>query len=195
MPRSIYFLMLLMLILIACEDSAPIERLENIGMRGEVDTMPHYREEGSEIFAYRVDDKVVVNKSEFDSSTNGIGRLFFFNSSTGKWLFYINGISDRTRGYQEVSIEIEGVLDTGIYIIKEISDTNRSQMQYIAGKNSYFNKTYITTNNHIGYVHLRKIDREKKILAGTFKFCAFLYFIGKAEDTVNVSDGWFDVKY
>lgn len=193
--KKIFFALSISVLLMfnACEQY-DVATLNSAMLKEEVDTMPTYSEEGKDVFAYRVNNKVVVNGSEFDTLP-GIVRMYFKDFFSDNSIFYIEAISKRKRGYQEVVLNIENLIDTGIYIARESVDGSRNQLQYSVGENHLFNLAYVTTNEHLGYIHIKKLDTVNKIIAGTFKFKAKMFMVGDESDTVSITDGWFDVKY
>lgn len=182
-----------MLIFNACEQYE-VATLTKVMVKEELDTMPAYSEEGKDVFAYRINNKVVVNYSEFDTLP-GIGRMYFRDYLTGKHILYIEALSNRKRGYQEIRLTLDDLVDTGLYIAKEYTLENTNQLQYVVGENHLFNLAYVTTNEHLGYIHIKKLDTVNKIIAGTFNFKAKMFLVGDESDTVNITDGWFDIKY
>lgn len=177
----------------ACEQYQ-VATLTQTMLKDELDTMPAYSEEGKDVFAYRIDNKVVVNGSEFDTLP-GIIRMYFKDIFSNNTIFHIEATSTRKRGYQEVVLNIENLIDTGIYIARESVEGSRNQLQYVVGENNLFNLAYVTTNNHLGYIHIKKLDTVNKIIAGTFNFKAKMFMVGDESDTVSITDGWFDIKY
>ncbi len=194
MKKVIYLIALSsMLIFNACEQYE-VATLTKVMVKEELDTMPAYSEEGKDVFAYRINNKVVVNYSEFDTLP-GIGRMYFRDYLTGKHILYIEALSNRKRGYQEIRLTLDDLVDTGLYIAKEYTLENTNQLQYVVGENHLFNLAYVTTNEHLGYIHIKKLDTVNKIIAGTFNFKAKMFLVGDESDTVNITDGWFDIKY
>ncbi len=193
--KQIFFALSISVLLMfnACEQY-DVATLNSAMLKEEIDTMPAYSEEGKDIFAYRVNNKVVVSGSEFDTLP-GIIRMYFKDLFSDNSIFYIEATSKRKRGYQEVILNIENLVDTGIYIARESVEGARNQLQYSVGENHLFNLAYVTTNEHLGYIHIKKLDTVNKIIAGTFNFKAKMFMVGDESDTVSITDGWFDIKY
>ncbi len=193
--KNIFVALSLLIILMfnACEQYE-VATLNNVMLKEEIDTMPAYSEEGKDVFAYRVNNKVVVSGSEFDTLP-GIIRMYFKDIFSDNSIFYIEATSKRKRGYQEVILNIENLVDTGIYFARESVEGARNQLQYSVGENHLFNLAYVTTNEHLGYIHIKKLDTVNKIIAGTFNFKAKMFMVGDESDTVSITDGWFDIKY
>jgi hypothetical protein len=194
MKNVLFLLSILFLFVNAGCEQYQVAPLTSILVKEQLDTMPLYSEEGKNVFAYRVNNKVVVNGSEFDTLP-GIGRMYFKDNLTGNSIFYMEATSNRRRGYQKVILNIENLVDTGLYIAREPIEGNRNQLQYVVGENHLFNVAYVTTNEHIGYIHIKKLDTVNKIIAGTFNFKAKMFMVGDESDTVSITDGWFDIKY
>ena len=194
MKKVIYLIALSSLLMFNACEQYEVATLTKVMVKEELDTMPAYSEEGKDVFAYRINNKVVVNYSEFDTLP-GIGRMYFRNYLTGKHILYIEALSNRKRGYQEIRLTLDDLVDTGLYIAKEYTLENTNQLQYVVGENHLFNLAYVTTNEHLGYIHIKKLDTVNKIIAGTFNFKAKMFLVGDESDTVNITDGWFDIKY
>ena len=194
MKKVIYLIALSSLLMFNACEQYEVATLTKVMVKEELDTMPAYSEEGKDVFAYRVNNKVVVNGSEFDTLP-GITRMYFRDYFTNIPLLYIEAMSNRKRGFQQIYLSIDNLVDTGIYIARESVDGSRTYLQYIVGENELFNLGYVTTNEHLGYIHIKKLDTVNKIIAGTFNFKAKMFLVGDESDTVNITDGWFDIKY
>jgi hypothetical protein len=189
--------MLIILFLSACEenDALPKVPLSDFYIYEELDSMPPYTEQGNEVVAFRIDNKVVLNRNDFGPKV-GINRFYIYDTINYKWLFYLESMSNKKSGFQSIVISLENVSDTGLYIVYDKGPGYRDQMQYIAGDNSTFNRAFVTTTEHTGYVHIKKIDHEKRIIAGTFEFKAKLFnYFWEETMTVSVSDGFFDIRF
>lgn len=90
---------------------------------------------------------------------------------------------------QNISIVLilRNVKTTGTY---ELSTKN---LNFAELYNYNLNSFFATTTNNKGVVTITKLDLANKIISGTFKFTA--EDIENPENTVKVTDGWFDGKY
>ena len=84
-----------------------------------------------------------------------------------------------------IGIYVNNLVKTGTY---ELS-TNNSDYAILNSASSNF----VTTVNHKGIITVNKIDLNNKIISGTFEFTA--EDKENPENTIKVTDGWFDVKY
>ena len=86
-----------------------------------------------------------------------------------------------------IGIYINNLIKMGTY---ELTANNSDY----ARLNNYSLKSYfVTTLNNKGTVTITKLDLDNKIISGTFQFTA--EDKGNPENTIKVTDGWFDVKY
>lgn len=84
-----------------------------------------------------------------------------------------------------ITIVLRNLKAIGTY---ELSSTN---LDFGALDNSDSN--FITTLNNKGTVTITKLDLDNKIISGTFEFTA--EDKDNPENTIRVTDGWFDGKY
>lgn len=188
----IIIVMMMPILFIACEKSDAIQ--------GEYvpkpDTlMPVYTDTGAEVIAFRVNGRMVISEDRV-RRTRGFASGFGKELDNGSFWFFFEGgyrASDRSEG---VRIYIYNIVDTGIYILKESTYTNRNQGQYYIGPNVSLAAAYTTRDNLKGYVHLKKIDTLKRIIAGTFEFDAKIFnWFGPENDSLSITDGIFDMTY
>ncbi len=175
-------IVLIITAMISCEDSD-----SNAITYTKPDTlMPPYTDTGAERFAFRKNGRLVIAEDKL-YRTRGIGMFITgLDSSTG--YFFVEGTYKAKDRFEQVSLVLAGVTDTGIYYLKESNLTNDNQGRY-----TYGHITYTTRDDYPGYVHLKKIDTAKRIIAGTFAFKAKQFWLG--DDTVTITDGWFDATY
>ena len=190
--RPIIIVMMMPILFIACEKSDAIQG----GYVSKPDTlMPAYTDTGAEVIAFRVNGRMVISEDRVQR-TRGFASGYFIPVDSTEHVFYFEGgyrASDRSEG---IRIKIYNIVDTGIYILKESTYTNRNQGQYYIGPNESLAVAYTTRDNLKGFVHLKKIDTLKRIIAGTFEFDAKIFnWFGPENDSLSITDGIFDMTY
>lgn len=169
-------------IMISCENSN-----SDVHNYPKPDTlMPPYTDTGAERFVFRKNGRLVIAEDKL-YRTRSIG-MFIGNLDSTNRVFFVEGIYNSKERFERVSISLSGIEDTGIYYLKESTETNDNQGRYTYGA-----ITYTTRDDYPGYVHLKKIDTVKGIISGTFAFKAKQFWLG--DDTVSITDGWFDATY
>lgn len=178
--------------LIACDKSEAVQET----FVPKPDTlMPAYTDTGAEIIAFRVNGRMVISEDRVRRTRGFSSGYFIPVDSTKPMLFFDGGYWD-TKRCEGIRIHFDNIVDTGIYILKESTFTNRNQGQYYIGPNESFAVAYTTRDNLKGYVHLKKIDTVKKIVAGTFEFDAKIFnWFGPEDDSLSITDGIFDMTY
>lgn len=189
---SLIFIFNLIVVLCSCKQE---EIIQNEFIPKPDTLMPNYTDTGANVLAFRINGRMVISEDRIQR-TRGFAAGFFIPVNTDKYLLFIDGgyiASNRSEG---IRINIENIVDTGIYILKESNFTNHNQGQYYAGPTPYYGVVYTTRDHLKGHVHLRNIDTINYIVSGTFEFEAkrFNYF-GPENDSVLVTEGRFDFKY
>lgn len=190
---SILFFLLSVFALLSCEEKqVGLEPSQTVSK----DTvMPAYTDTGANTLAYKVNGEVIRSANWINYTTGIVAlRMKSIDPQEG-YLLVVEGQTVTRSKYQSVVIKLSNVLDTGKYIAKESNLNNYNQMQYIIGKDADINSTYVTTDLHKGYIHLKKLDTLNKIAAGTFYFTGKLFLWGEEKDTLQISEGQFDVKF
>lgn len=154
--------------------------------------MPSYTDTGAEVLAFRINGRMVISEDRIQRSRS-IAAGYVINSEAGSPFFFIDGGYNAYGRNEGVSLVLDNVSDTGIYIVKESTYENNNQGQYRVGRSSSDRLYYTTRDNYPGTVHIRKIDTINHIIAGTFEFKAQLFLLGN--DVVTITDGRFDIHY
>src|SRR5690606_3980033 len=151
--------------------------------------MPPFTDTGANMFAFKVDGKVVVAQNSTDNGVKPIFAIYLASSNTNKAL-EIEGRYIKDDYYESAVIRM--FLDSpGVY---EISNPN------IAGQGVYhigtdnLTHSYVTNYDKIGQIIITKIDTEKKIIAGKFNFSGRDLF-GSDTSIKKITEGQFDVIY
>lgn len=186
------FVLIFLSLFIACEEDNYMADPFFI-VRMKEDSMPIYTERGQNMLAYKVDGRVVYTKNEIDSSST-ITAFRLIDPITNKWIFFLEGHTIRRDNFESVRITLDEVVDTGLYLAKESNEFNNNQIQYIRGPNALFNIAYVTTDEYLGYVYIHKLDTINNIISGKFYFKAKRFLWPSESDTVNITEGWFDVR-
>ncbi|MFC6996034.1 DUF6252 family protein [Rufibacter roseus] len=115
-----------------------------------------------------------------------------YNPATG--FFTIGGIRDDDEGRSSIDLRIVSVKQTGEYVLRD--EANGTYGSLRVNKERIGPKYYFTAAASPGRVTITKLDGANKIISGTFSFRAQTEpdENGGAE-TVEVTEGWFDVKY
>jgi hypothetical protein len=163
-----------------------------VSCKKDIDELPEPTETGANTFG------AVVNGELWGPMKHRI-----INSEVLKAQYYSNGrllikVGNYASSPTETDMEIYlyNVQGTGTYQVNE--NTGREPMP--AANYMYFEKrrltpinTWITSSTHTGTVTITKLDKENKIVAGTFSFDALS--IGMNPVALKVTDGRFDLKY
>lgn len=175
--------------LFACDDSSST----NTATPKQEIVMPPYTDTGGNVFAFRVDGRLVIAEDKL-KRTSGIIASYFTLFDSSETYLYLEGFYQSKDRYESVVLDIEHVTDTGLYIAKLAGfNGSNNQVKYRIGTELNFVRAYVTTDQSKGYVHILKIDRDKKIISGKFSFRGELFMWG--DDVVTVTDGQFDVVY
>ncbi len=186
----VLFLMTILCMFFACDDSSSTNAASP---KKTEPVMPPYTDTGGNVFAFRVDGRLVIAEDRL-KRTDGIIAIYSTHIDSSDAHLYLEGFYQTKDRYESVVIDIEHVNDTGVYIAR-LSGFNGSnnQVKYRIGTELNFVRAYVTTDQSKGYVHILKIDRKKKIISGKFSFRGELFMWG--DDVVLVTDGQFDATY
>lgn len=187
------FLAIMISALYSCEQNKEvIEPKQTVS----IDTlMPAFTDTGANTLAYRVNG-VVVRSGNWINYTTGITAFRIQSTKLEDgYILYLEGQSVTNGKFQSIVLELSNVIDTGLYVAKEPTNQYYNQIKYRVGKDPDINSTYVTTDLHKGYIHIKKLDTLHKIVAGTFYFTGKLFLWGEEKDTLQISEGQFDVKF
>ncbi len=186
---SLIFIFNLIVVLCSCKQE---EVIQNEFIPKPDTLMPNYTDTGANVLAFRINGRMVISEDRIQR-TRSIASGYIVNSEDGSPFFFIEGGYNAYGRNEEISLVLDYVSDTGIYIVKESTIINNNQGQYRVGRSSSDRLYYTTRDNYPGTVHIKKIDTINHIIAGTFEFKAQLFLLG--DDVVTITDGRFDVYY
>lgn len=155
-----------------------------------VEQMPNYTELGLNTAAFRVNGKLTIAKS-IDNFPPVLSEMYPRHNTN----YFLVRIDRKTpSSYESIMIKIFGIRDTGIYYARnrcEICDSS-----YISYYNSRIGNGYMyyATRNHVGVIHITKLDTANRIVAGKFYFTGKLFENGDEKDTIRITEGQFDTK-
>ncbi len=184
----VLFIVPMLLVLMACDDSS-----STYIATPKLDTlMPPYTDTGGNVFAFRINGRLVIAEDRIQR-TSGISMSYFKPDDESDPVFFVESAYKSKTRYEGIRLSVANVVDTGFYYLKESTETNSNQGQYLIGETSYLTKAFTTRDNRTGYVHIMKIDTINHVIAGKFSFKAELFLLG--DDVVSVTDGQFDAEY
>lgn len=133
----------------------------------------------------------------YDSSshdrTNNFQVGFLKNGNKIDTVFMLFGISSKDTYYENVGIKVSNIADTGKYIVAQPDAVHSNMMFYHI---NYYNSSlfmYETSNKYQGELHIKKWDKKKKWIAGTFY--ASLRFGNIGDSSIKVTEGLFNIHY
>jgi hypothetical protein len=184
----VLFLMCMIFTIVACEDTTSTYTATP---KQEI-VMPPYTDTGADVLAFRVYGRIVIAEDRVQR-TRSI-TMFYFTpvDSLFPILFIESGYNSKTR-FEGIRLSLSNVVDTGYYYLKEATEINRNQGQYLIGESMSLAKAFTTRDYSTGYVHIKKLDTINHIIAGTFAFRAEQFLFG--DDVVTVTGGQFDATY
>ena len=137
-----------------------------------IDTLPPYTDTGANTMGCVFGAKVISAVDYIDSNYKPVD-CFYYESDN---MFWIYGVRASKSGISRIQIVINGLSDTGIYVLKDdisLSPWNSGQIE-IDSANIY--RMYTTTTKDTGFVHIRKLDKVNKIISGEFYFNSIDYY-------------------
>lgn len=158
-----------------------------------IDTlMPAYTDTGANVAAFKINGRKVIAEDKLRRSRS-ITLLITKNVDSPYAILYLVAAYQSLPWYEGISFSIDNFVDTGYYYLNDQNEYNPNGGQYLVGKADIPLIRFHTTDEYSGWVHIKKYDREKKILSGTFEFQALdLYgWYGN----VSITDGIFDATY
>ena len=138
-------------------------------------------QKGANIMTAKIDGRFWEKKSCFGCGGGGDGLGVEYDDSG-----YL-AVGGYARGYANIGFVAHGVLAPGDYPLYSITG-NYAQVHLY--ENS---KTYYTTAQSNGTLHITKLDFEKKILSGTFEFTAEEQ--DNPSNTIRVTNGILDITF
>lgn len=134
---------------------------------------------GANTFSCKINGKVYIPENDF--SVKAISVAFYNNTD-----FEVGANGTQYDPPRNLSIHIKNILSEGTYLLDFTQ--SRYVTYYISGTNNYHSKIL-----NSGKVTITKLDRNQRIISGRFDFQ--LTNEKNSAETLNVTDGRFDVKY
>lgn len=154
------------------------------------DTIPAYTDTGANVFACKVNGRVVFIKNlPSDTTPPPIKFVYLTNDSNSAYIKCFGELI-KENYYESISFTLINVTDTGKY--KLGVNFNLDNGTYLIGVNENDNSAYTTGEVDTGEVHILKYDKVNRIISGKFIYNA-RYFFG--DEIIKITDGQFDLKY
>lgn len=155
-----------------------------------IEQMPAYTEVGANTAAFRVNGELKIAKRN-DQFPPVLSEIYPIHNTN---YFQIRMDRITPKSYEFVMIKIYGIRDTGTFYASNRCDVCDSSFMLYHNSTIGNGYIYYATKNHVGVVHITKLDTANRIVAGRFYFTGKLYENGDEKDTIRISEGQFDTK-
>lgn len=186
--KVLIFSFIVLSVLVSCRKDKP-DYIPSVGL----DTlMPRYTDTGANVVAFKINGRKVIAEDKLNN-TRSITLINFKHIDSPYAVFYLEAAFQSEPRYEGVIISIRNFSDTGIYYLNKQLEYYSNGAQYLVGKSNFPFLSFNTTEQFTGKVHIRKIDKVKKVLSGTFEFEA--ENIPEGFGKVAITEGVFDAIY
>lgn len=144
--------------------------------------------------ACKLGGKIFLSYDTAFQHTNNAKITYEKNPEGPDSALFIYGIHNTDELQEDVEIRLSGAIDTGKYRLGAPNENFSNLMSYsldVIGQTYSFD--YMTSNKHQGEIHIKKWDKKKKWIAGTFY--ASLRFGNIGDSSIKVTEGLFNIHY
>lgn len=170
-------------LLMSCDDEVSIKP----------GALPPYTDTGANVLSCLIDGKLFVFKDELKFTKHNHAIVYFPKDERKDTSLFLSVTYYSDTNFCGLDFRVKHISDTGYYLLLDFNDDNKNSLCYTIGPNVSNSLMYVNTKNHIGEMHIKKLDIKNGIISGTFSSKLKIWEYGP--EFLTITNGQFDFKY